>query len=149
MARPRVLAMPAGVACEYIDQGWGPDGQISLGGKNDRRAGFCTHGGNLGIRRDNHIDGLRGGEIKRDRSGRRAWPLQPHPYQFQEFDVVLIGYLVDTVQQHIRHPGKEFDQRYTWIADIMIGPFPAIARDEQLRLVHDILKMAIVECWGW
>ena len=145
MPCPRSVVIAASVARECVDHCWRADCQIFLGGKDDRRARLCAHGGDLGVSRNGNFDWLRCREVKSNRRGCSSWFLQLHPNQLQEFDVILIRHQVDTVQQHIRHPGKKFDQCHTWITDVVVGPLPAIVWDEALRLVHDILKMAVVK----
>ena len=88
---------------------------------------------------------LRRGQPERDRRPRGDRRFELDAQHLQEFDVVQIRNLIDTIKQDIDHPGKELDERHARIADIVVGPIFAIIGNSLFRLIHQILEATIVE----
>ena len=76
---------------------------------------------------------------------RRLRRLEADADQVEEGEEVLLRHLVEPVDDHLRHPGIQLEQRDARVRRVVVGPLRAVARDEAHGLVHDLLPRAVVE----
>ncbi len=84
-------------------------------------------------------------EIERDQRPRRLRRTEANADHVQEREVILLGDAIEPIQDQLRHPRRQLENRDARIRRIVIGPVGAIARDEPHRLGDDVRVRAIVE----
>ncbi len=55
-----------------------------------------------------------------------------------------IRYLIEPVEDDVRHPSKQLDQRHARIAHIVIGPLLAVMGNALSGFVNDVLELTVV-----
>ena len=65
--------------------------------------------------------------------------------QLEQRDVQLVGDAVEAIDEHVRHPCEQLDQRDPGIGDVVLGPLGTAQGDAGARLGHELLKAAVVQ----
>ena len=65
--------------------------------------------------------------------------------QLEELDVVAVGDAVEPVDDLVRHPREQLDQRHARVGHVVVGPLGHALLDEPLGLVDQVLEPAVVE----
>jgi len=74
-----------------------------------------------------------------------GWQAELNADQLQELEVRFIGDLVDAINQDVREPREELDQRDARIAFVEIGPFRRVGGDAAPQLCCQIFETPIVK----
>ncbi len=81
------------------------------------------------------------GELRFSRRRRTRLYVQ----QLQKLDVIQVGQPVQPVENRLRHPGVQFDQRHAGIGVVEVGPFRRITGNTRPRFSYQLIKRAIVQ----
>ena len=121
------------------------DGERLDRGEDERLVGLRAIRGYLRPRRHGDGAGQRRGEVTGDVDLGRHRRIAADADEFEEALVHLLRHAVELVEGHLRHPGEQLDEGDARIADVVVGPLGAVARDQASRLVDDVLELAQVE----
>src|SRR5262249_60879127 len=130
-----LLAAAAGARAPAERRGQAPGPPLVR--QADRLLGLGALGRPLGPRRDDRAAAPagRGGELEGHVAPGGPRRLEADADEVEEGDEVLVRDLIQTEEVLLRHPGEQLDEGDARIADVVIGPGWAIARDVPLRLV--------------
>ncbi len=142
---PVIDRFPVGAIGHQLGQAAGHDGQRSGRAERDRFVKVCSGGGNFGLRPDQHLGRLRGGQPERRRSPRGDSWKQLQTDKFQKLGVVPVRNPVQSVDELVHHLRECLDQGDARIADIVIGPLRHAALYEAFGVVDQRLEVAIVQ----
>lgn len=88
-------------------------------------------------------------EREPDQRARRARRPQLDTEQVEERDVVLVGDLVESVDEQVGHPRRQLDERDPRVGRIVVRPLRRVARDHRDGFLDNVVEGAVVELRRW